>query len=101
MTKINITNEEDFKEPEVQKIKLSEPEESSDEKTEEQSFKPRKMCLDEKDKTLEKIYEDEGLKLIQRPPRMSRQPIIIGVIIAFIVGLLSGIVGTILFLKFF
>jgi len=95
MTKIKIKNEEEFEATDGESI-VPQNKEGND-----QSFKPREICVDEKDKTLEKIYEDEGLQLIQRPPRMSRKTILIGIIIAFIGGLIIGALGTILFLKFF
>lgn len=99
MTKINITNEEEFNKTPVEEIQKPEPEQLPVEAGEEQSFKPREICIDEKDKTLEKIYEDEGLQLIQKPPRMSRETLIIGMTITFVVGLIIGVVFTILFIK--
>lgn len=99
MTKINITNEEEFNKALVEEIQKPEPEQLPVEAGEEPSFKPRKICIDEKDKTLEKIYEDEGLQLIQKPPRMSRETLVIGMIIAFVLGLIIGAVFAILFIK--
>jgi hypothetical protein len=101
MTKIQVINEEESLEAEEREAKNSAEQSEPEDKKTEASFKPREIFIDEKDKTLEKIYQDEDLQLIQKPPRMSQKALMIGIFIAFLVGLVAGIILAVLFFRFF
>lgn len=75
------------------------PIENQEENEENNQFAKKEIIAEEKDKTLEKLYQNKELQIIQKPPKISPKTVVISIIISLILGILIGFLGAILFLK--
>ena len=63
-------------------------ENQNEEEKEENQFAKKEITHEEKDKTLEKLYQDKRFQIIHRPPKISLSNLLTAILTSFILGII-------------